>query len=215
MALTDEEKRKIEEEERYRAELKKQLGNETEPKKEEKKGIGCLAWCAIIFIILITLGALISSSSSGNKPPTLDTTNSKKPSINSYINVTRQTIIQALKDYTFKKESELIKGQENYIAKDKVTEIQLLGSSDNLNSASFTVHLTQGTVGDRTVAMTAMVPFAGSVDELCVKWLIEQVERAHDNISTTYSNTEIACGRKLSYFYFPNDSMTFGVQSKE
>lgn len=70
MALTDEEKRKIEEEEGYRAELKKQLGDETEPKREERKGMGCLVWCIIIFVSLIALGGIISSSSSGNKTST-------------------------------------------------------------------------------------------------------------------------------------------------
>lgn len=59
MALTEEQKKKIEEEEAYRAELR------GSPKK--KKGIGCLGWLGIAFLVAIVISAMASSSGSSTQ----------------------------------------------------------------------------------------------------------------------------------------------------
>lgn len=74
MSLTEEERKKIEEEEKYRAELKKQLGNETGIKKEKKKGMGCLAWGIVVFFGLGVFGTVISSLSPKDKLSTSPST---------------------------------------------------------------------------------------------------------------------------------------------
>jgi hypothetical protein len=73
MALTDAQKRKIEEEERYRAQVKEELKKE----KPKKKGSGCFGVLLIFFIIIMAVflfGAngsnKNSSSNSSTKPST-------------------------------------------------------------------------------------------------------------------------------------------------
>ena len=73
MSLTDEQKRKIEEEEQYRAELRN-----TPHQKPKKKGMGIVKWLLIILIgnpfaiaILVNIGSSSSTSTTSSPTPTI------------------------------------------------------------------------------------------------------------------------------------------------
>lgn len=75
MTLNKEERKKIEEEEKYRSDLRKQLGNDPEIKKEKKKGLSPLSkGIAILFGIFVFVG-VIGSRFSNNGTSTSPSTN--------------------------------------------------------------------------------------------------------------------------------------------
>jgi hypothetical protein len=218
MALTEEEKAKIQEEEAYRAEARNKLNQQTpnpSTTPPKKKGIGCLGIIGILFVFGIVMAGIVQIANpaqrSSDTAPEIGTENLTKSTATN-INISRQTIVSALKDYSFRKEAELKTGQENYVARNNVAEIQLLGSTDNLNSASFTVYLTKGTAGERVVAMSAMTLFGSSVDIACGKWFTNQVVSMNSDKTKIYTKSEFACGRKLSFYYYPGDTFTFGIE---
>src|SRR3989344_489181 len=79
MSLTEEQKRKIEEEERYRASLRSEVHNYQKPKK---KGIGCFNLIGILFLSFVLLIAVSMYRSNGIPPSNTTVIPSPKASKN-------------------------------------------------------------------------------------------------------------------------------------
>ena len=223
MSLTEEEKQKIIEQEEYRLKVKEQeafrsqIQNTSTNNDGKSKGTSTktIVWVILILLFIVSIFVLSKKGEEYRQDISPLTTSVSKNTNNlpqnTNINVTRQTVIQALKSYSFKKSKEYKSGQENYTAKNNIYQIELLGPSDNLNSASFTVYLTKGTQEERLSAMKSMTLFGNSVDMACGEWFTDQLIKEADK-TKIYSNNEIACGRHLSFYYFPGDTFTFGIE---
>ncbi len=204
MALTDQEKRKIEEEERARVEARKKI-------EKESKGIGCgtILVGILVFglLMMVVVGLIIKiSPSTYNSTPTSMMSSGK-------IDVSREQIINTMVNYNFS-QKETLNGQENYMAQNKAIKIQLLGLEDNLSSASITDILRESetTLEERMSGLTDMINFAKSIDPNASTWFAKTITNDHPiGDLKPYEVSNVISGRKLTVIFTPGDSLTLGI----
>lgn len=233
MTLSEEEKKRIEEEEAYRQKVREeqtyrsQLNEDKEPKK---KSIGCLG---TIFILILIFGLLpiliitvINPRKQLEKAKQQSTENNTSVGITTkpedydakrkkHIDVSRKTIMDIFKGkgYVFKNDKP-VNELESYLGTKGKGTIQLIGTEDNLNSISFLAEMgsdPDGTVGKSTLAQTEMILMAATVDKECSDWLMGEIHKMAENLYDMYTNEETACGRKLGIIYLPGHSTSFGI----
>lgn len=135
MALSPEEKQKIEEEERFRAEARQKHD------KPKKKNIGTGAGCLVIIIFFVVGGAIISAISGGNK----NTTTTQPTNTVSTILAQHKVIPGDIHGTT---------RQVIVIVQPNVTKQELIDLNDSLKStySSGLTHLTIEYFDDETIA---------------------------------------------------------------
>jgi hypothetical protein len=217
MALTEADKKQIEDEEAYRQKVREEQGYRSQlqekPKKKSRAGKLFLIFIGIVIVLSIMLSS--SSSESINNTPQ-NTNNYQLSSKTGQIDVTRSALMNTLKNegYSFRKDNPL-SGEENYVAAKGKGEVQLLGKEENLSSASFTAYMgfdANGTVDSSVKAQTEMVVFSSAIDKTCTDWLVQRVKEAVASNEIVYEMSGEYCGRMLSLIYLSGDSMTFGVE---
>lgn len=214
MALSDKDKERVKQEEKYRQKVREEQEYRSGLQsglKNNKKSTHWGLWVFLIFLIGSIVPFLVAKPS--NNEDYVD--NIEFGTNPGNINVSRQTLVGVLgeHEYEFHKEDK-IEGQDNYVSTKDKGEVQLLGEADNLNSASFTAYMgfdEDGTVNSSVTAQTEMVVFSSGIDRVCTDWVVKHQMEAISDTKVIYKKTENYCGRELTLFYFPGDSMTLGV----
>lgn len=218
MALTEADKKRIEDEEAYRQKVREEQSYRSQLQEKPKKK-GRVGKLFLIFIgVVIVLSIMLSSSSpdSSNTNTSQNTKNYQISSKTGQIDVSRSALMNELKGagYSFKKDSP-INGEENYMGTKGKGEVQLLGKEENLSNATFTAYMgfdTNGTVDSSVLAQTEMLVFASTIDKACANWLAQRVKEAIASKETVYKKSGEYCNRQLTLYYFPGESFTFGVE---
>ena len=228
MTLTEEDKKRIEEEELYRQKVREeqlhpnhQLNENKKPKKKLTRW-----WIVLIGIVLFAGIIRMLFSSNSTHTPIPQTINNSTPTPidfdalrKKHINISRKVMMD-----TFKKEGFVFKkfntgnklNMDSYIGTKDKAAIELTGNEDNLYAISFNADMgfdPDGTIGKSLVAQSQMLYFASLINKESVEWLTNEIQKAAANPGLLYNNQAEVSGRNYSYNCVPAITCLFNVES--
>lgn len=187
MALSNEERAKIVEEERVRAEARANF--QAKPKKKlDAKGCGCLVIILAILAVMVLIALGDASDKAERATPSISPVAETTPPVqdspqpaaqNQGLNVTRAAVIDVMSKpelgFSFEAGTPSA-GRENYTAQSGQTIIQLLGPAENLNEIGVLSLFGSDETGNVTT-LIHIVGVANVVEPDAVAWITEELQK--------------------------------------
>lgn len=213
MELSEDQKQKIEAEERYGAEIKQELAHKPMQQKKSKRS-GCF-WVFAIFLALFGFGVIASAMSQPKQINEAQVSQSEA-GINttnrvSGIGVGRKIVMSSLREdgFVFQKVDN-IDGQESYMAINKAATVMLTGPADNLVQVGITVKLGDSNTSSTVLSQTYILSLASTIAPESVKWIAEDTV-AHKDVSQPYKSSKVFGGNKFLLSYQPKMFMALFI----
>lgn len=222
--LSEDQKQKIEAEEKYRSQVRERTAKKPEyyvPIPKPKKSF--FSGCAMLILIPAIAGIIIVAIMSAVNPKaqlekaqqlreqTENTSTGTQNSTAKGLGITRKYVIDALRkeEFVFQKANN-VDGQESYMAINKAATVVITGPSENLTQAGITVKLRGEDTGSTFLSLSYILLVGDTIAPGAGKWIGEDVI-AHKDVSQPYTSSKVFGGNKFLFSYQPKIFMALFI----
>lgn len=222
--LTEEQKRKIEAEEKYRSQVRQKFVERPKYYTQVARSnqSGC-SGCAMLILIPAIAGIIIVAIMSAINPKaqlekarqlreqTENTSTGTQKSAAKGLGITRKAVMDSLRKdgFVFQKAADA-DGQESYMAINKAATVMLSGPAGNLTQAGITIELGSSNVSSTVLSQTYIFSLAHAVALESVKWIADDTV-AHKDVSQPYKSSKVFGGNKFLLSYQPKMFMALFI----